>query len=221
MAIPAILWITYVSPHWIQELLGNLSATAVRGGITDPGPSGMSASGGGMIIDLQTVISVFCDDPRLYNMVAYLIFGILLLVWTIVALRTGSTRSNHYFALAAIAALSMLPVYHRPNDAKLLLLTLPACATLLKEGAPLGRIALLLNSAAIVLTSDLPLAMLVQLTKRLHLSTEGALAKILTVLLFRPIPLILLVLGAFYLWVYARRSSIDLSALPLKVDRVS
>jgi len=211
MAIPAILWISYVSPHWIRELFGNLSATSVRGGITDPGPRGMSASGGGMIIDLQTVISVFRDDPRLYNLVAYLIFGSLLLVWAIVTLRTRSTPSKHYFALAAIAALSMLPVYHRPNDAKLLLLTLPACATLLKEGGPIGRSALLLNSAAIVFTSDLPLAMLVQVTKGLHLSTEGARAKILTVLLSRPVPLILLVVGAFYLSVYARRSSADLS----------
>ena len=211
MAIPAILWVSCVSPHWIRELFGNLSATSVRGGITDPGPSGMSANGGGMIIDLQTVISVFRDDPRVYNLVASLIFGSLLLVWAIITLRTRSTRSKHYFALAAIAALSMLPVYHRPNDAKLLLLTLPACATLLKEGGPMGRIALLLSSAVIVLTSDLPLAMLVQLTKGLHLSTEGAPAKILTVLLARPIPLILLVLGAFYLWVYARRFSSDLS----------
>jgi hypothetical protein len=219
MAIPAILWISYVSSHWIQELFGNLSATAVRGGITDPGPSGMSASGGGMIIDLQTVISVFRDDPRVYNLVAYLIFGTLLLVWAIVTLRTRSTRSKHYFALAAIAALSVLPVYHRPNDAKLLLLALPACATLLKEGGPMGRMALMLNSAAIVLTSDLPLAMLVQLTKGLHLSTEGTSAKILTVLLLRPIPLIFLSLAVFYLWVYARRSSSDLSALPLNVDR--
>ncbi len=58
----------------------------------------------------------------------------------------------------------MLPVYHRPHDAKLLLLTLPACAMLLAEGKLTGRIALLLNSAAIVLTSDLPLALLAKAT---------------------------------------------------------
>lgn len=172
-----------------------------------------------MIIDLQTAISVFRDDPRLYNLVAYLVFGSLLLVWTVVTLRTRSTRSDHYFALAAIAALSMLPVYHRPNDAKLLVLTLPACATLLKEGGAIGRIALLLNSTAIILTSDLPLAMLVRLTTNLHSVNSGS-PKIVTVLLSCPIPLMLLVLGTFYLWVYARRSFSGLSIVAREFDKV-
>ena len=81
--------------------------------------------------------------------ITYLIFGSLLLVWIAVTLRAPSTASKHYLALAAIAALSMLPVYHRPHDAKLLLLTLPACAMLLSEGKLTGRIAILLNSIAI------------------------------------------------------------------------
>ncbi len=109
----------------------------------------MSGSGGGgMIIDLQTIFSIFRDDPRLYNPVTYLICGPLLIVWIFVTLRAKPTRSKDYFALAAIAALSMLPVYHRPYDAKLLLLTLPACAMVLAEGGPLGRIGLVLNSLA-------------------------------------------------------------------------
>jgi hypothetical protein len=221
LAVPAVLWVSHISPRWIPELVGNLAATSARGGITDPGPSGMSGSGGGMIIALQTVISVFRDDPRLYNTVTYLIFGSLLLLWMIVTLRARSAPPKHYLALAVISALSMLPVYHRPHDAKLLLLTVPACAMLLHEGSAIGRIALLLNSAAIVLTSDLPLALLVQLTKGLHLSTEDVPAKILTILLARPMPLVLLVLATFYLWVYARRSSSDLSRVPLKVDAAS
>jgi hypothetical protein len=205
LALPAILWISYISPHWIRELYGNLSATSVRGGITDPGPNGMSGSGGGMIIALQTVISVFRDDPSFYNLLTYLIFGLLLLVWMIVTLRARSSPSKHYLALAAISALSMLPVYHRPHDAKLLLLTLPACAMLLYEGNAIGRIALLLNSAAIMLTSDLPLAILAQATRGLSLSPEGLQTKMLAILLGRPMPLILLALGVFYLWVYMLR----------------
>ena len=219
LALPAIVWVSCVSPHWIQELSGNLSATSVRGGIIDPGPNGMSGGGGGMIIALQTVISVFRDDPHFYNTVTYLIFGLLMVVWMIASLRGPSSRSKHYLALASIAALSMLPVYHRPHDAKLLILTLPACAMLLHEGDPIGRIALLLNSAAIVLTADLPLAMLAQLSKGLHLSTAGAPSKILTILLTRPIPLILLALGFFYLWELARRSFGESGAPALELDR--
>src|ERR1700756_4553862 len=99
----------------------------------------------------------------------------------------------------------MLPVYHRPHDAKLLLLTIPACAILLNEGGAIGRIARLLNCAAIVLTADLPLAMLVKLIKGLHLSTDDTQGKILTVLAARPIPVVLLALAVFYLWVYLHR----------------
>ena len=205
LALPAILWITHISPNWIQELYGNLSATSVRGGITDPGPNGMSGRGGGAIIALQTVISVFRDDPHFYNTFTYLIFGALLLLWMIVTLRTRSTPSKHYLALAAISALSMLPVYHRPHDAKLLLLTIPACAMLLCEGGAIGRIALLLNSAAIMITADLPLAILAQAIKSLSLASDGLQAKMRAIILGRPMPLVLLTLGVFYLWAYTLR----------------
>ncbi len=67
LALPPVLWVFHVSPHWTQELSANLSVTSVRGGINDPGPSSIDESGSGMIIDLQTVISVFRDTPRFYN----------------------------------------------------------------------------------------------------------------------------------------------------------
>ncbi len=181
----------------------------------------MSGTGGGMIIDLQTVVSVFRNDPRIYNPITYATCGSLLLIWIVIAMRSRSTSSNHYLALAAVAAFSMLPVYHRPHDAKLLLLTLPACAMLLSEGGVIGRIALFLNSAAIVLTSDLPLALLAQLTKGLHLSTENLQAKLMTILLGRPMPMILLALGIFYLWVYARRSFRESNPLFPEADQCS
>ena len=52
----------------------------------------------------------------------------------------------------------------------------------------------------------------------LHLSTQDAPAMILAILLTRPLPLILLVLGIFYLWVYARNSSRDLRELNREAD---
>jgi hypothetical protein len=101
----------------------------------------------------------------------------------------------------------MLPVYHRQYDAKLLLLTVPACVMLWAEGGPTGRLALLLNTAGIVLTGDFPSAALMVLTGKLHLSTMGMFGKIVTAALVRPVPLILLVMAIFYLWVYVRRSA--------------
>jgi hypothetical protein len=100
----------------------------------------------------------------------------------------------------------MLVTYHRPYDAKLLLLTVPACAMLWAKGGAIGRIALVVTTAGIVLTADIPLAILVILTKNLPISTVGLSRQIMTVVLMRPATLILLVMGIFYLWVYLRRA---------------
>jgi hypothetical protein len=103
----------------------------------------------------------------------------------------------------------MLVTYHRPYDAKLLLLTVPACAMLWAEGGTIGRLALLVNTAGIVLTGDVPLALLVILSRKLDLGTAGIFRQILTVALIRPASLVLLTMGIFYLWVYVRRQFPD------------
>lgn len=207
--LPAVLWVSYVAPNWMQELHTNLVATSARGGLNDPGPASITFHSPVHIIDLQSVISVFRDDPRIYNSVSYLICGVLLLVWSVRTLRSRFSQSGAYLALAAVAALTMLVTYHRPYDAKLLLLTVPACAMLWAEGGLTRWIVLLLNTAGIVLTSDIPSASLVILTKNLHFGTVGILAQIQTVVVMGPAPIILLALGIFYLWVYVRRDISD------------
>lgn len=205
LAIPAFLWIFHVSPQWMREMSANLLVTSAYGEVNDPVTSSMNKSGSGVIIDLQTVMSLFRDDPRFYNPATYLICGSLLLGWMNVTVRAPAALSKDYLALAVIAPLSLLPVYHRPHDAKLLILTIPACAMLLAEGGLLGRVGLMLNSLAILITSDLPIAMLAILTKDLHFSNKSPLFNAIVSLLARPIPIILLALASFYLWVFVRR----------------
>ena len=110
-------------------------------------------------------------------------------------------------ALASIAALSMLPVYHRQDDARLLLLAVPACAMLWAGGGMVGRLGLLVTSVAIVLTGDLPWAVLMGVIGALHLSGTGMVGRMLPALQVFLIPLTLLVAGVFYLCIYARRAS--------------
>ena len=207
VAIPAFLWVTHVAPHWLNELQTNLSITSAHGGNGDPGPAGGLGVSPGMIIDLQTIFSVLRDDPHFYNPITYLVCGPMLVAWVIVTIRSRFSPTNAWLALASISALSMLPLYHRPHDAKLLVLTIPACALLVAEGGRIGRIALLLNAAAILFVSDIPLAVLALFTNRLHLTTEGFIGKAEVILLARPIPLVLLALSSFYLWVYIRHGS--------------
>jgi hypothetical protein len=201
----AILWITPIAPHWIAELHSNLQAAEAPGGNGNPGPTNpIYRSNSVMIIDLQSAISAFRDDPRIYNPVSYLVCGALLLVWSVRTLRLRFSPAKAWLALAAIVPLTLLVTYHRPSDAKLLLLTVPACAMLWARGGPIAWLASLLNTAGVVFTGDVPLTILAILTKNLPMDTTGFSGLIRTGVLLRPTPFILLAMGIFYLWVYMR-----------------
>ena len=77
---------------------------------------------------------------------------------------------DDWLALAAIAALSMLPVSHHLYDTKLLLLTVPACAMLWAEGGLTGWLALVVNTVGFALTGDLSRLILLAFIKHLHLA---------------------------------------------------
>ena len=205
LGLPAVLWVSNVAPHWMPEWHSNVLATSAHGDLNDPGPTSMGGHGLAMVISLQSVFSVFEDNPRVYNLASYLVCAPLLLVWAFVTLRSRPTLARACLALAAIAALSMLPVYHRQYDTKLLLLTVPPCAMLWAEGGLIGWLALLVNSAGFVLNGDLPWAMLLGFINNLHLPARGISGHMLIAVQVFPAPLILLVMGVFYLWVYVRR----------------
>ena len=183
-----------------------MSAISAHGGLNEPGPASLIGRSPGMIFDLQAAICVFRDDPRIYNPVSYLICGTLLLVWAIRTLRVRFSLRSSWLALAAVVPLTMLVTYHRTYDAKLLLLAIPACAILWAEGGAIRWAALLVTSAGIVSTGDIPLVIFLILTKNLQISTAGLFSQIRTVLLLEPTPLILLAMAIFYLWIYLRRA---------------
>jgi hypothetical protein len=101
----------------------------------------------------------------------------------------------------------MLPVYHRQLDAKLLLLTVPACAMLWAEGGRIGRLAFLVNLAGFVLIGDFSWVAFIAITSALHLPATGLVGRMVMIVNVFSIPLILLLMGVFYLWVYVSRCS--------------
>jgi hypothetical protein len=205
LCIPAIVWVSDVAPQWRQELQANLKVSMGPDGQNNPGPSSLSTRTAGVIVDLQTVVSVFRDDPRVYNPVAYLVCGALILAWIITTLRANLSSQTVWLALASIVPISLLPTYHRTYDAKLLLLAIPACAMLWAEGGFTGRLAVAVTGLGLFFTGDIPLIILVEFSKNLHLPGSFP-GKILTVLLTRPVPLVLLAMGAFYLRIYYKRA---------------
>lgn len=204
LGLLAAIWIAPVSPHWIQELHNNLATVAAPGSTSDPSLTALTGRSAGEIIDLQAALSIFKNDPRFYDPLSYLIAGSLILAWAIAAVRKRFSHQSALLALAAISALSLLPLYHRTHDAKILLLTVPACALLWAGKAPQRWTALVLTSAAIFITSDIPLLLLLDVTRGLPGSPTTLTAKLLDLILLQPVPLILLVTGCFYLWVYLR-----------------
>jgi hypothetical protein len=201
-----VLWVSHVGPSWVSDLRSTLRSISALGAMNDPGPASSGAHGLGMMVNLQTVISYVRDDPRFYNFITYTICGILLLVWMRVTLRSHPSPARTWLALASISAFTMLPVYHRQVDTKLLLLTVPACALLCAEGGRTGRFAALFTCAAFVLTGDIPWAIALRIIHYIHLPATPYLGKILVAVQILPIPLILLAVCLFYLWVYAHRA---------------
>jgi hypothetical protein len=211
ITLPVVLWVWHVSPNWVQELRANLAAYSAPGSMNDPGLASTGGHGLGMMVNLQTAISFFRDDPHFYTPITYLVCVPLLLVWAFVTLRfrpsPGNTWRSAWLGLAAIAALTLLPVYHRQQDAKLLLLTVPACAMLWAEERRLGRWALLVTGAGFLLVGDLPWIFFLNLIGHSHLPASWFLWQVVAAVQFLPVPLILLAMGIFYLWVYLSHTS--------------
>jgi hypothetical protein len=206
LAVPTIFWVTHIAPHWMQELHSNLLVDLSPGGACDPGLSFSSGNGPSAILDLQSTISVFWDDPRIYNSTSYLVCGALLLFGSLRVRRSGLTRDSARLALGFVVPLTILMTYHQYVDAKLLMLAVPACAMLWAEGGLTRWFALLITTASIVSTGDITLTALQILTSILQVSTAGLSGKLLAVVLTRPAPLILLTMAIFYLWAFIRRA---------------
>lgn len=214
LSVPLLIWATHVSPHWLSELRGNLAILNSRGHLNDPGPSSMAGHGAAMVISLQSAISLFRDDPRFYNTVSYLVCGAMLIVWSITVLKSRPTKERTWLALAAISALTMLPVYHRSGDAKLLLLAVPACAMLWAKGNTVGRVAVAVTTAGVFLTGEIQWIIYLGILR--HLPPPSTLSGLELRMLSQvlPVPLILLVVSLFYLWVYTQSTSREATARP-------
>jgi len=189
-------------PTWWRDWQANLAIISAPGGMNDPRPAIVAGVSAGNVISLQAVFSVFSQNGRFFNLASYLVCGAFLVVWLAVTLRSRFSNELAWLALAACVPFTLLITYHRVYDAKLLLLTVPACALLWARRDTIGKIALALTSLAIVLNADVPLAILNNGTDHLHLDLTTISGQVLTVLLARPNQEILLALGIFFLWAY-------------------
>ena len=198
----SVAWVSRVSPHWPQELKSNIQSISTHGAVNDPGPD----SGTNLIVNsavnAQTIFALFWDRPAFYNLASYLLCGVLLLAWVIATLRRPVTNSRIWVSLACLSAVSMLPVYHRHHDAKLLLLAVPACAMIFAKRRIAGILSIFFTLLAFTFNADIPRAILTNLEANLTFSNATLAGKVATLLLARPAPLAILAMAIFYLWAY-------------------
>ena len=206
--IPAWLWVSSNAPGWAHEMRANLHADSAPGGFNDPGPSSAGFDHPHEPIDLQAAISVFRNDPGFYNPLSYLIAaGLLVLVWVRTA-TAGLARKSAWLALGSVSALTMLPVYHRDYDSRLLLLSVPACALVWAGGR--GKwLALFLNTLAVGSTAALPFSGLALCVRYLVEHSGVQVGRVLSDGLAQLAPLSMLALSVFYLVRYWRSAPVS------------
>ena len=127
-----------------------MAALSQHGMTNDPGPANPSAPN---LVGLKDLLSLVRDDPHFYTPITYVFCGLLLGAWFLALRRFQPSKQRDYLALAAMALLSMLPVYHRDYDVGLLIVMFPGLAVLAKRGGRLG-----IGAAAITLLAWIPLA---------------------------------------------------------------
>ncbi len=190
----SLLWFAHApgTAHWLPELRANLQGNAAPGSVNSPASGHTQAVN---LTDLQAIFAAVRDRASFYNGAALLVSVGLFAAWAVPAARLRDTLPKHLLAVAAISCLMPLPIYHRQYDTRILLLAFPAVAYLLAERGRRvwGLFALLLMTVATVVTAHPFLNRLI----RAPGPVEHA-GPLKTLLLYRPMPEILLLLFLFF-----------------------
>ena len=101
-------------------------------------------------MNLQSLTSIFFADAGTFNHVAYLIFLVLLAALIVVIPWSRASGETHVLALAALSILTLMPVYHRFYDTRLLLLSVPAVVVVFQKRRVLGAVIAVLTVLATV-----------------------------------------------------------------------
>jgi hypothetical protein len=200
-SVPVVLWVTHYSPQWPQEMRANMATFSERGGMTDPTAAGKAGKNMDSLAELQSAVSILWPDAAIYNIITWILCGTLLIIWVIVSLQSGSSKSQGWFALAAAAPLTMLPTYHFQHDAKLVMLAIPGCAVLWARRDLIGWAAVFVTSAAIIVNGDIFSGVRILLSRSMVAQQTSFSGRLVAMVFTRPAPLALLSMAIFYLWV--------------------
>jgi hypothetical protein len=193
IVVGGTLWCAHqpASAHWLADLTANLKGNAGGGGANDPTRGSVEAIN---MANLQPLFAAETSNEKVYNAAAQALSLLLLAAWAVPAWRMRNTLQKHMLAIAAMACIMLLPIYHRQYDTRVLLLVFPAVALLLVwRTVSWGVPGLALLAVATVTTTH---TYLNRLTLN-HAAVIKAASPLKTVLLYRPLPVTELVLAVF------------------------
>ncbi|MGC2160944.1 MAG: glycosyltransferase 87 family protein [Silvibacterium sp.] len=197
ITLAGILWcsLTPASSHWLRDLRTNIAGNSASGSINDPTPANSQADA---IVSLQTVFSVFNPERSFYTTASYATTGILFLMWLYGAMRVPNSLEKHLLSIATLACLTLLPIYHRHYDTRLLLLLFPAIALMLARHRVFGVIALTLFSVEIF-------PQIGYIFYRAHPSLTN-MSELHFLIAYRLVQLSILALAVFFATIFAREA---------------
>jgi hypothetical protein len=208
LTLVAVVWFsaTPATAHWLADMRANLAGNSAPGSVNDPGPLNPQADA---IASLQAVFSVFRDSRPFYSVMAYLTTAVLYIACLYAAVRMRNSPERHLLVIAAIACITLLPIYHRQYDTRILLLIFPAIAWLFSRRRSLGFGALVLAFVAIF-------PAIAQIAGRVIAHGQTSLASLGTLrflLAYRLMEIMNLALAVFFVVILLRAALTDRPAL--------
>jgi len=197
VSLPFVVWVWRIAPHWIEEKRAHIAILSAHGAVSDPGPATVLHRGTLMLTNLQSLFSLAWDNPPFYNAASYAVCMVMIAALIALRRRSALSANGRWMLMAFASALTLLPVYHRQYDAKLLIVTIPACAVLWSHKGRFSKAALVVTSAGLLVTADLPWAFYLAGTSSLQLS--GIAARLYFLSLAITVPFVVLIVAGFYL----------------------
>ena len=123
LAAIAALWMRICGVAWVHDYFHNVNVLATQNKIDDFTSANSIRF---MLINLQVPLYSFTHSARSANIIALGTGVIVISVWIYLVIRAGH-RQMGLLALATIAVIGLLPLYHRLYDASLLAIPLCWC----------------------------------------------------------------------------------------------
>jgi hypothetical protein len=183
------------SRNWLGDLRAQVQSSVAVGAVNDP--SGLNR-GAAQFTNLQADLAMWDGSSRRVDWMAYGIGAALLAAWGWLMLRLAEPRRGMFAALAAIACVGLLPVYHREYDLTLLAVSFPALLVLVRERRR-WRFPALALTALLLLVSPHMRHGWVRFASGARALAWVPEEGVRTVFFLRPLPWLLLLLSVVYL----------------------